>query len=148
RARGAAWRAAGRYEDAAAEEARAVELWEAKGATVLVERIRGGAGAGHQLDRASDGGGGERVSFHVRPRLRPNAAVAHAVHVLDGIAARDADAVAAQFADRSEVVDHTTAGTYGREGLLAGLLPLVKPRDAPIRIPRLATLSHSLTLDT
>src|SRR5262249_36444033 len=102
--------------------------------------------AGQQRDRASDGGGGERVSFHVRPRLRPNAAVAHAVRVLDGIAARDADAVAAQFADRSEVVDHTTAGTYGREGLLAGLLPLVKARDATIRIEGLATLGESLAL--
>src|SRR5262249_11997841 len=34
----AALRAAGRREEAAAEEARAIELWKAKGATVLAER--------------------------------------------------------------------------------------------------------------
>src|SRR5262249_61711208 len=36
----AALRAAGRGTEAAAEEARAIELWEAKGATLLAERAR------------------------------------------------------------------------------------------------------------
>src|SRR5204863_38307 len=36
----AALRAAGRGDDADAEERRAIELWEAKGATLLVERTR------------------------------------------------------------------------------------------------------------
>src|SRR5262249_12222888 len=36
----AALRAAGRRAEATAEEARAIELWEAKGATLLVERAR------------------------------------------------------------------------------------------------------------
>src|SRR5262249_43593137 len=98
-----------------------------------------------QVDRASDGGG-EPVSLHVHARIRPNAAVAHAVRLLDAIAARDVDAVAAQCADRSEVVDHTTAATYDRRGWLAALLPLVKAQDATIRIEGLATLGESLAL--
>src|SRR5262249_4917313 len=132
--------------EAASEEARAIELWEAKGATVLADRMRGETSAVSPVYRASDGVGGEPVSFHVRARLRPNAAAAHAAHLLDAIAARDADAVAAQVADRSEVVDHTTGATYGRQGLLAGLLPLAKAQDATLRIEGLATLGESLAL--
>jgi hypothetical protein len=145
RALAAALRAAGAHAEAAAEEARAVELWETKGATVLAERARGGTSAVHQVDRASDGGG-ERVSLHIPPRVRPNAAVAHAVRILDAIAARDADAVAAQVADRSEVVDHTTGATYGRQGLLAGLYPQVTAQNVTTRIEGLATLGDSLAL--
>src|SRR5262249_24827752 len=56
RARAAALRAAGRRDEADAEERRAIELREAKGATVLVERARRGAGAVSQVNHASDGG--------------------------------------------------------------------------------------------
>src|SRR5262249_13263682 len=143
----AALRAAGRHADAAAEEARAVELWETKGATVLVESARGGEGAVRYVDQATDGGV-EPVSVHVGPRVRPNAVAAHNARLIEAIAARDEDAVAAQVADRSEVVDHTTGRTYDREGLLATLRPLVRAQDGTmtIRIEGLATLGESLAL--
>jgi hypothetical protein len=53
----AALRAAGRSGDADAEERRAIELWEAKGATLLVERAGREAGPVASADRASTGGG-------------------------------------------------------------------------------------------
>src|SRR5262249_33641660 len=144
-ARAAAVRASRPPAAAAPGGAARVRLWEAKGATVLVESARGGTSAVSRVDRASDGGG-ERVSFHVRPRVRPNAAVAHGVRCLDAIAARDANALAAQVADRSEVVDHPTGRTYDWQGSLAAFYPLVEAQDATIRIEGLATLGDSLAL--
>jgi class 3 adenylate cyclase/tetratricopeptide (TPR) repeat protein len=141
----AALRAAGRDDDAAVEEARAIELWEAKGATVLVERARGGAGAVRHVERAS-AGRGEPVAVHIRPRVRPNAATVHVVRLLDAIAAGDPD-VAAQVADGSEVVDHMTGRTWDRDALLASLRPYgAQDGMVTIRIEGLATLGESLAL--
>src|SRR5262249_2398091 len=47
----------------------------------------------------------------VQRRVRANAATAHAARGEAAIAARDAEAFAAMFADESEVVDHTTGAT-------------------------------------
>src|SRR5262249_47323972 len=59
---------------------------------------------------------------------------------------RDANALAAQVADRSEVVHHTTGRTYDWQGSLAAFYPLVEAQDATIRIEGLATLGDSLAL--
>src|SRR5207247_3818945 len=48
----AALRAAGRSDEAAAEEARAIELWEAKGATLLAGRARRDGGRVARVDYA------------------------------------------------------------------------------------------------
>jgi hypothetical protein len=72
----AALRAAGRGDEAAAEEARAIELWEAKGATLLAERVR--------ADTA-------RVEPSAKPRLEPTRPIQRRV------AANAATVAAAEF---------------------------------------------------
>ena len=81
----AALRAAGRGDEADAEEARAIELWEAKGATLLAERARGGAPA------VWAGGSpiGSTARGAARRRVRENAATANAARLGAVIAARD-----------------------------------------------------------
>src|SRR5215468_1511880 len=71
RALGAALRAAGRGAEADAEEGRTIELWEAKGATLLVERARhaDGAAEGREPVPATRRAEGRRA----RRRVRPNA---------------------------------------------------------------------------
>jgi class 3 adenylate cyclase/tetratricopeptide (TPR) repeat protein len=140
----AALRAAGRRDEADAEERRAIELREAKGATALVERARRGAGSVSQLDRSSDGRG-EPV-FRVRPHVRPNAAAVNGARLYAAMVARDADAIAATVADRSEVVDHTTGRTYDRQGLLASFRGQLRAQDGTLRVEGLATLGNSLAL--
>ena len=75
----AALRAAGRADEASAEELRAIDLWEAKGASLLAERARravGGPRAGGARGRGAGGrvpGGARRaadVTVHERRRAR------------------------------------------------------------------------------
>ena len=108
--------AAGRSDDADAEEARAIELWEAKGATLLAERARGDGRQTVQVDRTS----ADRAepTHYVRRRVPPNAATAIAARLDAAVAARDADALYALFADHSETVHHPTGATYDRAGAL------------------------------
>lgn len=138
----AALRAAGRAEEAAAEEAHAVELWEAKGATVPLERVRRGIGGPRPVDRPTI----EGAEPIVRRRVRPNAATANAASLAAVIAARDADAIVSHFADDLEVVDHANGTTYDRQGSLHTWHGLLKARAGTCRIEPLATLGDSLAL--
>src|SRR5262249_31751073 len=98
--------------DAAAEEARAMELWEAKGATVLAERARNGFGRVEPVERAPDDRA--RPARPVRRRVRANAATAIAARMDAALAARDAEAFAGVYADDVEYLDHTTGTAWGR----------------------------------
>jgi hypothetical protein len=100
-----ALRAAGRADDAAIEQRRAVELWEAKGATLLAPD---GAEAS-AVGRRTAGPAARAPECRDRERAALDAAVA----------ARDEAAIVAQVSDEAEVVDHPTGVTYGREGILA-----------------------------
>src|SRR5262249_39313018 len=59
-------------------------------------------------------------------RVRLNAATAHAARAEAAIAARDADAFSAMYADESESVDHTTGATLDRRGILGSFRALLK----------------------
>src|SRR5207244_262567 len=135
-----ALRAAGRSDEAAAEEARAIELWEAKGATLLAERARRDGGRLARVDHAL----GEVRP--VRRRVQANAASAHAARVDAAIAARDAGKLPTLFADGMEDVHHPTGTEHGREGLLFSFRSLLKARDPTLRHEPLATLGDSLGL--
>jgi tetratricopeptide (TPR) repeat protein len=155
-----ALRAAGRRGEADAEEARAIELWEAKGASLLAERARHatrsplppGEGEGRRdetprLDRPHPnplpgGEGAERK----RRRVRPNAATAHAARVVAAMAARDADALPTLLADRMETVHHPTGVTFDREGNLTSLRVLLDSQGLTFQLDPLATLGDSLAL--
>ncbi len=162
----AALRAAGQINEADAEEARAIELWEAKGATLLAERAREtqtarsgfplplGEGRGEGKEPAAshersphpsplpEGEGAERT----RRRIRPNAATANAEHFEAAIAARDADAIAAHVGSSGEVIEHTTGAVYDRQRSLASWLSWLRAEDGTYRIEPLATLGDSLAL--
>src|SRR5262249_12420112 len=87
---------------------------------------------------------GEAPTKPVR-RVRANAATAHAARGEAAIAARDAEAFAAMYADESETVDHTTAATLDRQGALS-LLALLKADNPTLVREMLATLGDSLAL--
>src|SRR5262249_10053813 len=137
-------RAAGRRDEADAEGRRAIELWEAKGATVLVERARRGAGRVSEVDRASDGHG--ESMFRIRPGVRPNAATANAARFEAAIGTRDADAIAAHLAGPGQVVDHTTGAAYDRKTSIPSWLSLLKATDGKYVIEPLATLGAPLAM--
>src|SRR5262249_8920444 len=86
-----------------------------------------------------------RASKKPPRRVRANAATAHAARGEAAIAARDADAFPAMFADESEVVDHTTGATLDREGALS-LRALLKAENPTRAREMLATLGDSLAL--
>ncbi len=138
----AALRVAGQGTEAAAEEARAIELWEAKGASRLAERARRETGspaedaAPEQFERA-------------RPtrRVRPNAATANAAGLERAVAARDADALEALIAeDFEQAVDHTTGATFGRDGALLSFRSTIRSEGGACRYEPLATLGDGLAL--
>ncbi|HXJ34498.1 MAG TPA: nuclear transport factor 2 family protein [Candidatus Eisenbacteria bacterium] len=139
-----ALRAAGRGAEAAAEEQRAIELWDAKGATLLAERSRRGIGRVMHEDRARD----VRVqpARPARRRLVSNAAAAFTVRLDAAIAARDTDAIATLLADGMEVVNHPTGTIVDREGALTTWRLLLRGHDPTCRHEPLATLGDSLVL--
>ena len=139
-----ALRAAGQGEAANAEELRAIELWEAKGATLLAQRARRDAGCVDQVGRAPD----DRAEPErpARRRVRANAATANAARLDAAIAARDLDAVANLFADSVELVHRPTGAVYDRHGVLFSLRSLSSAQDMSHRIEPLATLGESLAL--
>ncbi|HVN87273.1 MAG TPA: nuclear transport factor 2 family protein, partial [Candidatus Binatia bacterium] len=172
----AALRAAGREREATAEEARAIELWETKGATLLVERARAAqtTAQGRTLKPAPTGptesalvaapirarslaeehpcasplgkGSIEEGTLRTARRVRLNAATAHASRVTAAVAAGDADALAALVADDVEVVDHTTGAVIDRNGVLISYRALLRAQDPTCRFEPLAILGDSLAL--
>jgi class 3 adenylate cyclase/ketosteroid isomerase-like protein len=139
----AALRAAGRDAEADAEERRAVELWEAKGAVLLAERARSDRG---RVAPVAVTAADPVAAPPVRRRVWTNAATASTVRVEAAVAARDTDALASLFSDSVEFVDHPIGASYGRDGMLASLDSLVRSRNPRMRHELLATLGESLAL--
>ena len=146
----AALRAAGREREATAEDARAIELWEAKGATLLVERTReplprplsnteGGA-----LPPSLVGRGAKGLGF--RRRVRPNAATAAAARLDRAIATRDAAALRAIAAEEGITIDHPNGSTYDAAATLRTRLAMLRAKDLQFQQEALATLGDSLAL--
>jgi len=150
----AALRAAGRNTEADAEEARAIELWEAKGAKLLAERVRPGAPSiSSRIHDASSFGpslsGGEeeeRTAAWQLRRVRSNAATANVARLDAALARRDAGVLPSLFADDLNVVHHPTGATYDREGALFSLRSLLAASDLAYRHEPLATLGEALLL--
>ncbi|HEY2388778.1 MAG TPA: nuclear transport factor 2 family protein [Candidatus Binatia bacterium] len=140
----AAFRAAGRHDEANAEEQRATDLWGAKGATVLAEGARQSRPAVAPRDAAYD----DRVapSRPVPRRVHPNVASELAARFASSFAAGDAEAIAALWSDALEVVDHANAASYGRDGHLTSIRRLRRARDPRMLFEPLATLGASCCL--
>jgi ketosteroid isomerase-like protein/tetratricopeptide (TPR) repeat protein len=79
-------------------------------------------------------------------RVRPNAATANAARLEAAIAARDANAFPALFAESAESVHHPTGAVYDRNGVLASLQLLLESEDLAFEYEALATLGESLAL--
>jgi class 3 adenylate cyclase/tetratricopeptide (TPR) repeat protein len=140
-----ALRAAGRHAEADAEERRAIELWEAKGATLLVDRTRRGAGRGaSQPDRASAVRG--EPTRETRGRVRGNAATANIDAVTAAVTARDIEAAAGSISDDFRVVHHPTGLEYGRDDALAAYRDLMATEGARVDAAIVAALGDSLAL--
>jgi class 3 adenylate cyclase/tetratricopeptide (TPR) repeat protein len=137
-------RAAGRSAEAAAEEQRAIELWDAKGATLLAERARRGIGRVLHEDRVPEVRA--RAAPSVRRWLQPNAASAFTARLDAAIAARDTDALATMFSDEMEVVTHPTGTIVDREGAFTTWRMLLRGENPTCRHEPLATLGDSLVL--
>jgi hypothetical protein len=82
----------------------------------------------------------------MKRRVRANAATAHVARVDAVIAARDADALPALFADESEVIDHITNVAFDRQGVLGSWRALLKAENPAVVHEMLATLGDSLVL--
>src|SRR5262249_18365114 len=108
-----ALRAAAHRDEADAEEKRAIELWDAKGATLLAER------AGSATPRPADQAPRVATARPMRRRVRENAATTNEADLAAAVAARDGDALLRLFADDLEVVHHPAGATYDRRGSLA-----------------------------
>ncbi|HVN84362.1 MAG TPA: nuclear transport factor 2 family protein [Candidatus Binatia bacterium] len=158
----AALRAAGRGTEADAEQRRAIELWEAKGATLLAERP-GTERAAHTGSLPLKNGGQEgfadasskqipldplfsKEEAESRRRVRPNAATAMNVRFLAALAARDFDALAAEFHEQHREIDHPTGSTYGRDAAIASVQRLFRSRDPHYEVEPIATLGERLLL--
>ncbi len=138
-----ALRAAGRDGEADAEERRAVELWEAKGATLLVERARRAVGrVAEPLRRAPEAPEPARSTR----RVRANSAVALGERFRAAALARDMDAIAAFCADDIQVHHHPTGALIDREAGLNRFRMLCQAEGLAFSWETLATLGDSLEL--
>jgi class 3 adenylate cyclase/ketosteroid isomerase-like protein/tetratricopeptide (TPR) repeat protein len=136
-----ALRAAGRSAEAEAEQARAIELWEQKGATLLAERARRGVAPGARAAPAPS-----RATILRRPsrrRVPRNHATLHLVRVDEAVAARDLEALERLLGD-SEALDHTS----GRQWSALELFRFVVERymDGGVVNEPIAVLGPSLAL--
>jgi len=148
----AALRAAGRSREADAEERRASELWETKGATLLGEqaareRARVAPAAAPTEPRATPPTAPTAPSPPTaQRRLRPNAATATLAPAARAWSARDLDAYRALFSDDFEEIYHPTGSSYGVDETLAGVRDLLETRHPSTSADPLATLGPSLML--
>jgi tetratricopeptide (TPR) repeat protein len=139
-----ALRAAGRAAEADAEERRAIELWVAKGASLLAERVRRGAGRATPVTPES--AEPRPSAYAARRRVRPNAATAYVTRFDAIVAARDADALSLQFADDMVTVNHPLRTETGREAGLSRFEMLLRAEGLAFGREPLATLGDSLAL--
>jgi len=138
----AALRAAGRGGDARAEERRAIELWEAKGATLLVERTR----RAEAPVAAATGAPPPAVAPRPRRRIVANRASEALVAFNAAMAAPDFAAFRAQLSESYAEIDHPTGVSYGRDANVASLERLMRSHLASCQLEPLATLGDALVL--
>ena len=137
-------RAAGRAVEASAEETRAIELWEAKGATLLVERARAGvAGATSPAPAAQ---AAPSAAAAPRRRVHANAAIANAARVEAAVAARSLAAYEAALAEGAEVIHHGAGLSYTEEQARRATETLMAAEDLVFEHEPLAALGDSLAL--
>jgi len=139
-----ALRAAGRTTEADTEERRAIDLWEAKGATLLAERAHRGLVA--VAPDVSARTAPPPPAARVHAKVRANAATAHAARLDAVVRARDSDALAQLLSDSVEIVHHPTRTQLGREGGVSMLAGLLRADDLSFSSEPLATLGESLVL--
>ncbi len=141
----AALRAAGRGAEADAEKRRATELWETKGATLLVERAQRDTTRVAPTARAASRLEPPRAPHR---RVRANAATASATAFDAAFASGSVAAIEQAFINAASVrvVDHPTESTYGREGAIESYRRLLQLKDPVVRHEPLATLGESLAL--
>jgi ketosteroid isomerase-like protein len=135
-----ALRAAGRSSEADAEMARAIELWEQKGATLLAERARRGVRVA-PAERAPDA----RIELP-RPeprRVRANRATEAMARLDAAIAARDAAALDALFAAGGQALQHPIGFSEPMRSLYSAVLGI---RDLTWQHEPIGTLGDSLAL--
>ncbi len=143
----AALRAAGRGAEAEAEEQQAVDLWDAKGATLLAERERRdrvSVRAAGTTPESPPGKGGAAEA--VRRRIRPNAASRLLLAIEAGFAARDRIAIEALLGDPLHTVEHPTGASYGRAGQLESIERMLRLPNVEFCMEVLATLGETLSL--
>src|SRR5207249_3026973 len=87
-----------------------------------------------------------RLASNREATVCANAAAAASARLEAATAARDADALPAIFAERLEVVDHTTGATFDRQGLIATWRSGLRAQGLTYRQEHLATLGDSLAL--
>jgi class 3 adenylate cyclase len=138
---GAALRAAGRGAEAAAEDARAIELWDAKGATLLVERARR-----EQTRVASPTAPARESRTEIRTarRVASNAATERFCALARAMNARDAGALEA-LAD-TQSIDRPTGRTMDRREVIRSLRGLLDNRDLHFEAEPVAALGDTLAL--
>jgi class 3 adenylate cyclase/ketosteroid isomerase-like protein len=137
----AALRAAGRHAEAAAEESRAVELWEAKGATLLAERAR--REGTPVVERPAPTIRAEAV---LPIRSRANAATAALGRLEAAINARDEVAIAAINSEDFEAIHHPTGAEWKLAGAAKSISAVWRTEGLDYRLEPLATLGGSLAL--
>jgi class 3 adenylate cyclase/tetratricopeptide (TPR) repeat protein/ketosteroid isomerase-like protein len=158
----AALRAAGRGAEADAEDRHAIEIWEAKGATLLVERAQQRVAKPIRPDRPPSPRGDYRgvdlpadkhppgpllgKEGESQRRVRLNAASTLMRRMEAGFAARDKGAIEALLSDPLHTVEHLTGATYGRQGQLESIERLLRLPNLEFRIELLATLGDALCL--
>ncbi len=126
------------------KRARAIELWDAKGATLLAERARRELGRSGQPERLRE----KRPEpvRSLRRRVRPNAASAGSERLPAIVAARDEGALATIFADLREMVDHPTGSVIDGPAVLSTWRTLLRSEAPALESETLATLGDSLAL--
>ena len=140
----AALRAAGRGREADAEEHRATELWEAKGATLLAERTAHAAAP----VAAPVAAAAPRAAYAPRRRpVRPNFAFEEMRRAEAAVAARDARAVEALYRRDVEIVDHQFGITYGHDAIVERVRAIIEDStESAFAHEPLASLGDSLAL--
>jgi class 3 adenylate cyclase len=142
----AALRAAGALAEADAEQARAIELWEAKGATMLSKRARGGVARAGPAAVALAAGERTDPARRAHRRVRENDATASVARLRAAGLARDDAAIAALCADGLQVLHRPTGAQIdGARGLER--FRTMGPSDGlAVSLEIVATLGDSLAL--
>ena len=148
-------RASGRFDEAGAEQKRAIELWGAKGATLLTERVRVSAtqpGIEHfDIDsvdtaRARSGQPPSPPEPQSGRAARENLATVNARRMDAAAAVRDLAAFLATMAEGAHAVHHPTHTSYHERDLRLGYERLLTTEGLRFAHEPLVTLGERLAL--